>query len=169
MRAPKFASLLPVFVIYIHNLITFLMYFIEMVYFKQIKLTTDSKPMLLRLQKLCLPYDKAYCSAGGVWWVGFEGDNAVAFCVVAPSKRWLDTAYLARAGVIASHRGKGLQKRMITLRERYAKRNKFKWVITDTTDNPPSSNSLIKRGYQLFDPSEPWGYSKTLYWRKKLI
>jgi len=139
-----------------------------MVYFKQIKLTTDSKPMLLRLQKICLPYDKPYVSTDSTWWVGLDGDKPVAFCVVSPSTRWKDTVYLSRSGVIPEYRGKGLQKRMITIREMYAKRKNYTWIITDTTANPQSSNSLIRRGYQLFEPSDPWAYVHSLYWRKRI-
>jgi GNAT superfamily N-acetyltransferase len=144
------------------------MYFMFMVYFKQIKVTTDSKPMLVRLQKTCLPHDKLCTSKTAVWWVGFDGDTPVAFCVLSPSRKWADTAYLARSGVIPAYRGKGLQKRMITIREKYAKRKNFTWVISDTTANPPSSNSLIKRGYQLFEPSSPWAWVHSLYWRKRI-
>lgn len=41
-------------------------------------------------------------------------------------------------------------------------------MISDTTDNFPSANSLISKGYKLYAPSKPWAYEITLYWRKKL-
>lgn len=125
------------------------------------------KATLERLQKICLPYDKPYFSPGW-YWIGYDGDKPVAFCVASPSLRWTDTVYLARAGVIPDYRGMGLQKRMIAMRERLARRKGYVWSVTDTTNNPASSNSLISKGYRLFDPSKPWAYGYSLYWRKKL-
>jgi hypothetical protein len=42
------------------------------------------------------------------------------------------------------------------------------WAITDTTDNVVSANSLISEGFKMFDPTEPWAHSTSLYWRKPL-
>jgi L-amino acid N-acyltransferase YncA len=70
--------------------------------------------------------------------------------------------------VLPAHRGQGIQKRLIRVRLRQARALGWNWVVTDTHDNPASSNSLIARGFKLFDPSKPWGADKTLYWRLKL-
>ena len=51
---------------------------------------------------------------------------------------------------------------------KYIRKLGYNWVITDTTDNLPSSNSLISKGYKMFYPSNPWGNSNSIYWRKKL-
>ena len=42
-------------------------------------------------------------------------------------------------------------------------------MISDTTDNVPSSNNLIKAGYKLIEPSAPWANGESLYWSKKLV
>ena len=42
-------------------------------------------------------------------------------------------------------------------------------MISDTTDNVPSSNNLIKAGYKLIAPSAPWANGESLYWSKKLV
>jgi GNAT superfamily N-acetyltransferase len=106
----------------------------------------------------------------GYWWLCyFEGDTPVAFAGLEPSDVYLQTGYLCRSGVLEAHRGKGLQVRLLRARERKARR--LGWVLlrTDTTDNPPSSNSLINAGFRLFEPKFPWGPSNTtLYWRKHL-
>jgi GNAT superfamily N-acetyltransferase len=122
---------------------------------------------LIRLQRVCLPHDIPY-DKNGWYWLGFDGDEPIAFCAMAQSRRWCDTVYLARAGVLESHRGLGLQKRMISIRESFARRRGYNWVVTDTTDNPASANSLISKGYRLFTPSAPWAYNSSLYWRKRL-
>ena len=140
-----------------------------MVTFKRFALTKENKPLLHRLQKACLPDDRPYFPTNGAYWLGYDRDTPIAFCIAAPSVRWADTMYLGRAGVLPSHRGQGLQKRMILIRERWARRNGYVWSITDTADNPASANSLIKKGYRMFNPSKPWGLDYSVYWRKKLM
>ena len=121
------------------------------------------------LQRLTLPGDRP-CDVGvGAWWVvrSVRGDP-IAFAGVRRSVRWADCGYLCRSGVDPAWRGLGLQKRLIALRERHAKASGMTWLITDTTKNPASSNSLIARGFRLYDPADPWGGRHTLYWRKRL-
>jgi GNAT superfamily N-acetyltransferase len=137
--------------------------------FKQVTLTKEVKPLLHKMQKTCLPSDRVYFPSNGTYWIGYEADKPVAFCITAPSVSWADTVYLGRSGVMPSHRGHGLQKRMISIRERWARRKGYVWCITDTADNPASANSLISRGYRMFEPSKPWGLNCSVYWRKKLM
>lgn len=73
-----------------------------------------------------------------------------------------------RAGVIPSHRGKGLQTRMIAVRVAKAKRLGWKYVLTYTHDNCPSANNLIDCGFKLYDPRNPYAADGSLYWRIKL-
>jgi hypothetical protein len=62
----------------------------------------------------------------------------------------------------------GLQRRLIRVREAWAKRNGYRWMISDTTDNVPSSNNLMRCGYKLIEPSAPWANDMSLYWTKRL-
>jgi GNAT superfamily N-acetyltransferase len=121
------------------------------------------------LQKKCLPSDAPFDTSQGYWWIVYDAHNLpCAFAGLVPSVRWLDTGYLCRAGVLPSHRGQGVQKRLIRARVRQARALGWSWLITDTYDNPASSNSLIATGFKLFEPSKPWGAKGTLYWRLKL-
>ncbi len=106
----------------------------------------------------------------GAWWVGYNKTGPVAFGGIHPSTQYERTAYLCRAGVAFRARGQGLQKKLILLREKWARSQGMEWVVTDTAlDNPASSNSLISCGYQLWRPINRWaGYSPALYWRKRL-
>lgn len=106
----------------------------------------------------------------GTWWLYYpEGEHdPVAFCGICQSSYGPDYGYLKRAGVRMDHWGHGLQRRMIKLREKQARREGWHAVITDTTDNLVSSNNLIKAGYRLFKPDVPWGLKCSLYWRKPL-
>lgn len=105
---------------------------------------------------------------GGHWWLVMKDREPVGFCGLTPSTAGEGVGYLKRAGVLAKHRGQGLQMRMIRVREARARRNGWALLLTDTTDNVTSANSLIKAGYRLYAPASPWGFSNTLYWRKSL-
>lgn len=133
--------------------------------------STDEKTaaLLHYLQLDTLPDDTPYNVRNGHWWIAYEGELAVGFAGISQSVRWTDTGYLCRAGVIRSHRGKGLQKRLIRVREAKARRIGWKWLITETANwNVASANSLLACGYKLFTPTHAWGVEGALYWRKKI-
>ena len=58
--------------------------------------------------------------------------------------------------------------RLIRERECKAKRLGWSWLVTDTSNNIASSNSLIKAGYKLYRPTFPWGFAHRLYWREQI-
>lgn len=122
-----------------------------------------------QLQLQTLPCDKPYNTAHGFWWIGYENCEPIAFAGIVQSSQWIDVGYLCRAGVINSHRGKGLQKRLIRVRERKAREIGWRWLITETASfNVASSNNLLACGFKLFRPSNPWGFRDALYWRKAI-
>lgn len=131
---------------------------------------TDPKvaALLTFLQLSTLAGDEPYDTSDGYWWIAYEGQLPVAFAGVVRSFQWSDTGYMCRSGVLRSHRGKGLQKRLIRVREAKARRLGWNWLISDTYKNPPSANSLIACGYRTFTPSRPWGFDGAIYWRKRL-
>lgn len=104
----------------------------------------------------------------GTWWLGYDGEHPIAFCSLHPSQRFGNAGYFSRAGVLPSHRGFGLQKRLIRVRLREAKRLGYNVVYSDTTDNPASANSLIRCGFHTYSPASPYSYSTSIYWRKFL-
>lgn len=127
--------------------------------------------LLQYLQLSALPYDipiAASHTTTDYWWVAFDDVHPVAFAALTLSAQWGDTGYLSRAGVLPAYRGQGLQKKLIKVRERKAKQLGWQWLVTDTTDNPPSANNLIDCGFKTFIPSRPWGFDSTIYWKKKL-
>lgn len=104
----------------------------------------------------------------GHWWIGTCAGVPVAFAGLVASTLGPGIGYLKRAGVAAGHRGRGLQRRMITLREMRARRNGWHRIVTDTTDNVASANNLMACGYRLFRPEHPWAFRDSLYWTKNL-
>jgi len=125
--------------------------------------------LLVKLQKETLPYDKPLAAVKGVWFIAYaENGDPAGYAGIVQSTQWGDTAYLCRAGVLYKYRGNGLQKRLIKARIRAAKTMGFNWLISDTSDNAPSANSLISAGFRMYDPSKPYALHNSLYWRLKL-
>lgn len=106
----------------------------------------------------------------GHWWLVRDADTkeTVAFAGLTPAIYTPLTGYLKRVGVTREARGHGLQKKLLTVRERRARKNGWTTMITDTTDNPPSANSLIRAGYKIFEPTYRWAFSHSIYWKKDL-
>lgn len=130
---------------------------------------SKTQDRLSTLQRICLPHDIPYDTNSGFWWtITDTSGRDVGFAGLVYSFRWSDCGYLCRAGVIPSSRGQGIQKKLIRVRIRQAKAVGMNWLITDTYDNPASSNSLISCGFKLFEPTVPWGATGTLYFRLKL-
>lgn len=101
-------------------------------------------------------------------WVIQDRGEIVAYAASKPSELLPGYVYLSRCGVIESHRGRGLQRRLIRARLRAARRDGLIGAYTYTVlDNPPSANSLISEGFRLFDPGEGWRRD-VLWWRKAL-
>ena len=96
------------------------------------------------------------------WWVLVHKNKIIAYCGSAYSE---GICIFVRAWVQKKHRGKGLQKKMIDLRMKAAKGCKA--VITYTIPtNYPSANSLISKGFKLYEPSYKWAGKDVLYWKK---
>jgi GNAT superfamily N-acetyltransferase len=104
------------------------------------------------------------------WWLAFAGAVPVAFACAAPAgASWPNAAFMALSGVTKAHRGHGLQKRLLRVREAWARSVGYTVAITYTAhSNNASSNSLISAGYKLYRPASEWGMDHALYWRKNL-
>jgi predicted acetyltransferase len=120
------------------------------------------------LHKKCFPADEMPLFNKGYWWIVYDGDIPVGFCGLTHVPSWDDAGYLNRGGVVPSHRGKGLQRRMINVRVQKAKKVGWSWLISATRDNIPSSNNLIARGFKLYTPNHEWLEGHCLYWIRKL-
>ena len=134
------------------------------------KITSKDIEALKWLHETVLPADVLPDFSVGYWWICEYIDKNVIIPVGFGGLRHLgfNMGYLNRSGVRFSHRGHGIQKKLISVREKFARTLGITKMITDTSNNPASSNSLISKGYKLYTPEKPWGYSYTLYWTKKL-
>jgi GNAT superfamily N-acetyltransferase len=123
---------------------------------------------LARMDKVCLgAWSKAPMDPlDGHWWFCLFGDEPVGYCGF---KRSTDrVAYLHRTGVMPNHRGNGLQVDMMRFTELGARRLGYVSMVSDTTDNPASANSFIKRNWRIYAPKHPWAWERSVYWRKTL-
>jgi GNAT superfamily N-acetyltransferase len=123
---------------------------------------------LYSMQEACLPDDAPADVSRGHWWIAEDDDEPVGFAGLYRSVNWDNGVYLVRSGVMPSHRGNGLQKRLIRVRLAFAKRSGFKLAVSETTFNPPSANSLIACGFKTFTPPNLWGPKGAIYFRKNI-
>lgn len=104
----------------------------------------------------------------GHWWLVFDGAEPVAFAGLVPSTHIANAGYFCRVGVLRQHAGRRLQLRLMRALEMRARRNGWRLIISDTTDNVTSANNFIRAGYQLYQPKTPWAWSHSLYWWKSM-
>ncbi len=120
------------------------------------------------LHRNCFPSDVMPDWGVGTWWITWEDDKPIAFVGVEPVKSWPGAVYLNRVGVVASHRGKGLQNFLMSKIEKAARESGYQTVISSTYENPSSANNFIRRRYKTYLPAGRWGAPGTVYWFKNL-
>lgn len=120
------------------------------------------------MHRICFGKQAKHVSTAiGSWWLVHRGDEAIGFAGLYPSSQYYDAGYMVRAGVLPAHRGHGLQRRLLRVREAKAKRKGWTCVVTDCTDTVYSANNLIAAGYKIFDPACRWAFEKSIYlWKE---
>lgn len=99
------------------------------------------------------------------WWVMLDQGEIVAYCGSIYSK---GICIFNRAWVKKSHRGQGIQRRMIKTRLKAASTFCHIAITYTTLDNFPSANNLISCGFRLYLPEYSYGGSDKLYFQKLL-
>jgi len=112
---------------------------------------------ILKMHEACFP-DLDFQQLHGDWWIAYDPNKVpVAFAGLWPSVRTPGAGYLCRAGVMPQGRGKGLQRRLIKVREREARRKRWVALFSDSRPgNAHSLNNLFACGFRAFVPSTPW-------------
>lgn len=107
--------------------------------------------------------------AGNLYWLALHGDLPFGYCSMRPSVIDPYAIFLSRCVVTLGARGQGLQRRMIRVREREARRLDF-WRCTTYTarDNMASAHNLIRCGYTLYRPTPPYAGDDELYFERHL-
>ncbi len=121
-----------------------------------------------RMHTECFPKLPHYNELHGDWWIVYD-PMPVAFAGLQASVRTDGAGYLCRAGVLPHARGKGLQRKLIRVRESEARKKGWVVLLSDTDPvNAYSMNSLINCGFQAFRPNIMWSShgADWVYWRK---
>ena len=129
---------------------------------------TEDMELVKSLNDEIFPYDELETKEKTHAWIVTVKKVPVGFCTVDFLSYGI--AFLARAGLKTEARGFNLQKKLISVRERFAKKNGYYQIITYTMmDNIWSSVNLQKKGYCLYLPEYEYAGKGCLYWRRKLV
>lgn len=123
---------------------------------------------LTKLHQSCFPMDDMPDFKKGYWWIAYDKGEPIGFCGLTHVSSWDSAGYLNRGGVLRSHRGRGLQRRMINVRVQKARKVGWSFLISATSNNNISSNNLIKCGFKLYSPNQEWLDGYSLYWIRKI-
>lgn len=138
------------------------------------RLSDEARNEVRRLDRILFSEDHEIKADGCWWWIIEEKGEGIAFAGLRPCQvaHNAGLAYLIRAGVRRTHRGRGLQRQLIRARIRMAKRHGFNELVTYVMAyNVASANNLISCGFKLYRPANPedWGGKTALYFRKPLV
>jgi RimJ/RimL family protein N-acetyltransferase len=125
---------------------------------------------VLALDEICFPGDYRITTEGALWWVVWCGEQPVGYAGLRPCMADVNRGigFFNRAGVVAEHRGNGLQKRLIRAREAGARALGLREVVTYVASwNCASINSLIACGYKTYSPAVKWA-GRSVYLFKSL-
>lgn len=107
----------------------------------------------------------------GDWWIAYDHNKSpVAFAGLWAALTTPGAGYLCRSGVLPSGRGHGLQRRLIKVREKEARRKRWTALLSDVDPgNAPSMNNLYACGFRAFTPSKPWMKDEPWVYLRKII
>lgn len=97
-----------------------------------------------------------------VWWVAYDGKTPVGYAGLRQLKHE-PGVFFCRAGVVESHRGRGIHRRLIRVRIRWARRHNLYCLTYTAHWNTKSANNLIDMGFRVINPSYEWGLPKSIY------
>lgn len=136
------------------------------------------KALVLRLDAACFPLDAPPVFKGAHWFIGRDGAEAVAHCAWKAVDHDGETVgFHYRGGVMPDHRGRGLQRWMLRLREGAMRRDGIARAVTYTdADAAASMRNLIAEGYRPYAPTPTTTLSGVgrlgrvgfVHWEKKL-
>ncbi len=116
---------------------------------------TDDDQTVMALHMLCMPNDE-FDLKGQLWVCHDDTGTPVAFCAARMLKHE-NGVFFNRAGVLPCANGKGLQRRMIRARLRWAKEIGAEYAITYVTHtNHASIVNLLKCGFRFDRPAWNW-------------
>jgi len=123
---------------------------------------------IIILDRACFPEDEVIQPEKGVYWLLWADGKPIGYTGVrdAPYDEPGAVAIRTRSCVLRGHRGKGLQRRLIRVSQRWARSAGLKTLLATTACwNSPSINNFIRTGWRVYQPAHPWMEKGTIYWR----
>jgi ribosomal protein S18 acetylase RimI-like enzyme len=114
----------------------------------------------------CFPGDDLYSKRKCYWWIVYKGTKPIAFAGLKPYDN--GEGFMCRVGVLPGHRGRGLQKQLLILREVKARELGLTDLFTYTLLVAASIKSLLSAGYEIYPPEHEYAGEEVLYFRKTL-
>lgn len=108
----------------------------------------------------------------GHWWFiyGEPGTPSIAFAGMVPMVPFPGVGYLKRAYVDIDHRGHGLQRRLLEVREAHAKKLGWTLLVSEcAAGNQWSARNFAAAGFEQFEPEQRWGEPGSMHWKKALV
>ena len=140
--------------------------------------SSEDEGQVARMDRLCFPLDTPPTFAGANWHIGWDGEEPACYCAWKPVDHdGVQVGFLYRGGVLPAHRGHGLQREMIRLREKEMLQRRIAISVTYTdADGAASMRSLIAEGYRPYAPTPATTLSGLgrlgrvgfVHWRKDL-
>jgi len=128
---------------------------------------TDSVDKVIELFFTISPDDDWPGRDNSVYWLMHLDKEPCGLTIATPVDK--DTIYAAYSGILPGVRGKGLGRRLIAVREKWARAQGYKHVVTYTlTTNGSSMYNLFKCGYKVYDPAYPYQGNDVVYFIKNL-
>lgn len=105
----------------------------------------------------------------GYWWFTYGRAGAVAFAGMVPFVPFPRVGYFKRAYVEPAHRGHGLQRALMDVREARARALDWTMLVSECArSNVASAHNFAAAGFEQFEPEQRWGAPDSIYWQKDL-
>ena len=126
------------------------------------------------MDRVCFPFDAPYLFGWekNVSWVACDErsktpHDCIGYLAAHPLRNgvW----FFSRVGVMPSHRGQGLQRRLMTTMERHGRREGWNAIVTYTVGgNGWSTRNILAAGYRTYEPRKSYVGWEVVHMRKWL-
>jgi GNAT superfamily N-acetyltransferase len=104
----------------------------------------------------------------GFWWLVYKSSDPVAFAGLVPFHPVDRYGYLKRCLIKPSDYGRGLQFRLMCVRETKARQIGYTHLVSECLEsNVYSANNFRRAGFEQTFPEQPWA-KDSLFWIKAL-
>lgn len=104
----------------------------------------------------------------GHWWFVYLDKEPVAFAGLVTFEPFSRVGYFKRCYVLPDHVGRGLQLRLMYVRETKARELGYHQIVSECAEDSHSNPNFRRAGFEQVEPEQPWGKPGSVYWRKYL-